>query len=127
MEVFETLHRIAPDDVVTLNNLVWSLRRSDPQRAPDLVRQALAAAPDTPEIQDPEAMILLEQGDYQKALELNQKILDATGSSQFAYHRARILEASGDHAAAIATLKTLLAGDDFAGRAEAEAMLARLE
>lgn len=130
IEAYETLYAMAPEDPIVLNNLAWAYREMDPENALNYVQQALAVAPESAAIQDTHAMILLEQGKYQEALAVNQKTLDASsgaGSSQFSFHRALILEASGDKSGAIAILKTLLAGDDFADKAEAQALLARLE
>ncbi|MEQ9462701.1 MAG: PEP-CTERM system TPR-repeat protein PrsT [Haliea sp.] len=127
VRVFETLHRIAPDDVVTLNNLAWSLRQSDPQRALGLVREALVAAPDTPAIQDTQAMILLELGNHDEALAVSQRTLDVEPqNTQFRFHRARILAGAGDKAAAVTLLQQLVNGPAFPEQAQARELLAEL-
>ena len=125
--MFETLHRLAPDDVVAMNNLAWAYRASNTARALELVEQALRAVPDNAAIQDTHAMILLENGDYDEALAVNQKTLDAAPESpQFRYHRAQILAAAGRSAEALTLLDALLRGPAFPEAPAATALAKQL-
>ena len=103
--VFETLHRLAPEDVVAMNNLAWAYRSSNTARALELIQKALQSVPDNAAIQDTHAMILLEKGDFDEALAVNQKTLDAAPDSpQFRFHRAQILAAAERPAEALELL-----------------------
>lgn len=126
--VYERLYTLAPDDVVVLNNLAWLQRAENPTRARELVDRALRIAPGHAGVLDTKAMILLDQGQLDRALEVSRQSLDATPSKPvYRYHRAQILVAGGDRSAAKGILGQLLAEHrHFEGREDAEALLREL-
>lgn len=127
LPLYESLRRLDPEGVVPLNNLAWTLRQSDPERALALVGKALERAPENPSVLDTQAMILLEMRDYPAALQASRKALEADPkNSQLLFHRARILAASGDREAAEAILEPLVSGPAFPAQAQARSLLQSL-
>jgi putative PEP-CTERM system TPR-repeat lipoprotein len=99
-----------PGNVAALNGLAWYLRKTSPQEALDLAERAYGRAPDSPAVADTLAMVLLEQGAYQQALETNAKAMRlAPADPRFRLHRAQILGRWGDRAGALAVLDELRA------------------
>ena len=73
-------------------------------------------------------MILLELGNHDDALGVNQQTLDAQPQSpQYRFHRALILADAGDEAAATTILRELVAGPPFPEQSQARELLAELE
>ncbi|SEO97558.1 tetratricopeptide repeat protein [Aquisalimonas asiatica] len=67
-ELYEDLIAINPDDVVALNNLAWTLRESEPQRALRLAERAHELAPDAANVRHTLAMALVENGKVSDAI-----------------------------------------------------------
>jgi len=113
-----------PQNVVALNALAWQLRKTSPQEARDLAERAYARAGDAPEVGDTLAMVLLEQGAYQQALEANDKVIRlAPKDTRYQLHRAEILGRWGDKRGAAALLDELMAQNLApAQKAEAESL-----
>lgn len=111
-EAFEKLTKLAPDDPVVLNNLAWSYRAIDPEKAVAYAARAMELSPGTPSIQDTFAMVLLESGDPERALSLSDAVLAAEPENmQFLLHRARILIALDRRPEARDILEGLPAGE----------------
>lgn len=129
VKVYETLVDMEPEDAVALNNLAWSYRKIDSNQALTYVRKALEIVPGSGAIFDSLSMILFEKGTYNDALVANQKALDVSRENpQYLFHRAQILETSGDSEGALVLLEKLVTTDvNFAGKADAVIMLARLK
>ncbi len=66
--LLERVLEASPDDVVALNDLAYALRGRDPERAWALVRSALSRAPDSPEVLDTAARVLLARGNAAEAV-----------------------------------------------------------
>ena len=93
-----------------------------------LARRAFALVPGDPDVADTLALILLEVGEEQEALDLlkgaRETAVDDTGIH---FHFARALAANGLTDGAVSELRALLGRDrDFPQRPQAEALLARL-
>lgn len=67
-ELYEELVAINPDDVVALNNLAWTLRESEPERALRLAERAHELAPDAANVRHTLAMALVENGKVSDAI-----------------------------------------------------------
>ena len=86
-------------------------------------------APDTAALIDTFAMVLLENGDNQKAQTQIERALKLEPNNPgMRFHAAQIRLALDDTDGAVLILKSLLGGKgDFAEKAEAEALLASLK
>ncbi|MEZ5501371.1 MAG: PEP-CTERM system TPR-repeat protein PrsT [Halioglobus sp.] len=122
--------QVEPDNIVTLNNLAWSLRHASPKKALGYIRRATGIAPGQPELLDTLAVIESLNGNHKAALDgIRRARAAAPQDRSMGYHEAVIRLAAGQAGRAIATLQALLAQDEdeFAERADAEKLLAALE
>jgi predicted Zn-dependent protease len=94
-----------------------------------LAERAVAAAPQSPNIDDTLGWILLAQGEADKAVSyLSAASVSAPGNPDIQYHLAVALNRVGRTADAQSTLETLLgSGAAFADKAEAERLLQQLK
>lgn len=125
---YEAMLRLQPDDPVVLNNLAWSLREMDSSRALEYVELALQGRPESASMLDTKAMIIMEQGAYTRALQVNQEALDRSrGHPKVRLHRAQIMERGGMTDQAIAILQELVVPSvQFPEKDQAQALLLRL-
>lgn len=122
--------KLEPGNITALNNLAWNLRRSEPKRALEYIRQAVAIAPDLPVLLDTLAVVESQNGDHVAAQRnIERALAAAPDDSSVRFHAAMIAAARGDTAQAITALEALLANpaDTFPERAEAEALLQTLK
>ncbi|MBV5307924.1 MAG: PEP-CTERM system TPR-repeat protein PrsT [Chromatium okenii] len=114
-----------PKNAVAMNNLAWLLQDRDPAQALKYAQQAFAAAPKSAEIVDTLAMVLLRNGQIRDALRTIDKALALSADNgSLLFHKAQILQKSGDRAQAQQVLETALQSTQtFAERSEAEALL----
>jgi len=118
-----------PDNALYRNQLAYMLWKAG--RAADAVPHAERAhelEPKSPEIADTLGIALLDSGETARALDMLEtaaRALPEQGEVQ--YHYARALAAAGRDAEAREVLTGLLAAEAFARRAEAQALLDRLE
>jgi putative PEP-CTERM system TPR-repeat lipoprotein len=125
---FIKLLEIAPDNTAALNNLAWMLRQKNPQQARQYAEKALTLAPDDGSVMDTLGVIVLEQGDKQRALDLLRKASQQLPQNRdIRYHLAKTLVANGQKDEARQVLRGIL-GDQitFDSRQEAEALLKEL-
>lgn len=111
------------------NNLAWLLRNNAPEKAEAFGAKAVELAPLSPAFQDTYAVALMNSGKLLKAKDVIEraKNLDAQ-STAISYHRALILEKSGDARGAKRELMALLGRqEEFTQRKDAEALLRKLE
>ena len=125
---YETIHKLAPREVISLNNLAWIYAQRRDPRAPDLARQAYRLAP-SPQTADTLGWTLVEGGDPAGGL---QYLKDASAAqpndAAIQYHLAAALDATGDKSEARTLLEHALASDAaFEGRDDAKALLDRLQ
>lgn len=120
---------LEPGNITALNNLAWNLRRSNPRKALEYIRQAVAIAPNRPVLLDTLAVIESLNGDHAAAQRnIARALAGAPNDISVRYHEAMIAAARGDTAQAIAALEALLADPAaFPERAEAEALLKSLK
>ena len=127
--VYERLIAQTPDDVVALNNLAWSYRDIEQDRALTLAQKASDLAPDSAAITDTHAMVLFHRGEFDKALAVNEKALGLEPQNpQLRYHRAMILAEAGSDSEAVSILESI-ANEEvaFPGRSEALELLSELK
>ncbi len=120
---------LQPDNISALNNLAWSLRIENPQRALEYVQRASKLAPDMPAVLDTLAVVEYHNGNHQSARQAIQRALaGAPDNASMRYHQAMIDAALGEKDKAIAVLQEVLAKDagEFPERAEAEKLLKTL-
>jgi len=126
---FRVVVERAPNNALALNNLAWLLRAASPAEAADLASRGLKIFPQSAELNDTYAMVLLEQGKIDEARRVidKAKYLNASNPT-ITYHRALILEGGGDLEAAERELNNLLqVNESFSYRADAENLLRRIE
>ncbi len=99
----------SPDYVPALNNLAWLLRDDNPKRALAYAEHAHQLSPNNPAVMDTLGVLLLQQGDKVKALELlaEAQTLNPNNSS-IAYHYAKALTKNGKQEQAQKILNDLL-------------------
>jgi putative PEP-CTERM system TPR-repeat lipoprotein len=126
-ELYKAIVEAQPENVSALNNLAWLTRKADPKAALDYITRADKLAPQSAQIKDTYAMVELERGEFNRALSLNDKALEAApGNPDIRYNRAQILVRAGRNAEARELLGELVAGPGFAAQAEAKALLGSL-
>jgi putative PEP-CTERM system TPR-repeat lipoprotein len=124
---YELLVEQEPNSVSVRNNLAWLMRESDPAQALEHIERALELAPESLQVQDTYAMVLLANGEADRALNINSRILDRVpGNPDIRFNRAQILARAGRQDEAMALLEELVVGPSFASMADAEALLASL-
>jgi putative PEP-CTERM system TPR-repeat lipoprotein len=85
-----------PNNAVLMNNLAWLLQDRDAPRALQLAEKALAAAPNSPAINDTLGWIVLQKGDNARALPLLERAATlAPENPSIRYHYAVGLNRSG--------------------------------
>lgn len=121
---YRTLLALQPDNALVLNNLAWLVRTTDVDEALDFIARADRIVPNSPQIKDTNAMVELERGKFERALNLNQKALDsAQDDPNIRFNRAQILSRAGQKDEAADLLRELVAGPAFASQADAKALL----
>jgi putative PEP-CTERM system TPR-repeat lipoprotein len=121
---YEKLLALYPEDLIAMNNLAWSLRESDPERALELADSALRKAPGNPAVLDTRAMALMHAGDYDAALQTLDQVAEKIGEvPPLAFHRAQVLIAAGREKEARVVLEGLVDGPAFPEKAQAQALL----
>ena len=92
--LYEKVLTIQENNVLALNNLAWLYKGKQPEKALELVNQALALTPDTPAINDTLATVLLANNRPEDAERAIKKALKADNKNpSLLYHQAQILVA----------------------------------
>ena len=109
---------------MALNNLSFLLQETDPEESLQLAKQASSLAPQSAELKDTLAMALLKSGDLAQARKVMDKVLSMRPDNPtFRYHKAMILDKSGEREAAASLLKELVEAEIvFPAREEARAL-----
>jgi putative PEP-CTERM system TPR-repeat lipoprotein len=117
-----------PNNVVVLNNLAWALWQLKDPGALALAEKAHGLAPDNPAVADTLGVILVEQGDLKRGMQLlDEAVKAAPNVPDLRLHYARALLKSGDKAAARRELEQI--GQlqvETPAKAEAETLLKQL-
>ncbi|ALP54111.1 hypothetical protein Tel_13755 [Candidatus Tenderia electrophaga] len=118
----------SPNNLVALNNLAWHLQDSDPKQALQYAEKADTLAPGSAGIRDTLAVVLMKNGQHERALRISDTLLEKhPDDAALTFHRAMILAGAGRGAEAEGLLTELLQqADAFPERAAAEALLSRL-
>lgn len=126
---YEAILKVAPDDLMALNNLAWNLRGDEPARALEYAQQAYSKAQTSPQVLDTLAMVLVANGQPEKALDYSSSAVNqAPDNPTILYHKAVVLEANGKKDGALSVLQGLLAkSSNFPEKAEAESLAKRLK
>ncbi|CDG83259.1 putative PEP-CTERM system TPR-repeat lipoprotein [Janthinobacterium agaricidamnosum NBRC 102515 = DSM 9628] len=114
--------------IIALNDLAWAYQQDQDGRALATAERAHHLAPDNPVVLDTLGWILVTQGDAKRALPLLQRAAKAApGSADTQYHLGVAWMKSGDKKAARKQLERAIAtSQEFAHRAEAQALLTQL-
>jgi putative PEP-CTERM system TPR-repeat lipoprotein len=125
---YEWLQEKQPDNVPVLNNLAWAYHQVKDSRAVDTAERAYKLKPDSPAVADTLGLILVEQGNTKRGIELLQKaVTGAPGALGIRYHLAQGWLKAGDKSKARDELERLLStGEKFPERAEAVTLLKQL-
>ncbi len=117
-----------PENAVALNNLAWAYSLVDDPRAIETAKKAHDAMPDNGAIVDTLGWIMISQGFDEEGEDLLRKAVALeNGRAEIRYHHAVALAKLGKYDEARAALQEILAGDEgFAGRKDAEKLLAEL-
>ena len=89
----KTIREKAPDNVVNLNNLAWSLQQIKDPQATTIAQEAYALAPDNANVADTYGWILYQNGSIEESRRILQKAaaLDP-GNTEIQQHLAQALE-----------------------------------
>jgi putative PEP-CTERM system TPR-repeat lipoprotein len=125
---YEAVLAAAPNNVLALNNLAWSLRERDGARALTLAARAAELAPNAAEVLDTYGWLLVLRNEHGKAIEPLQKAASVPNApAAVRYHLASALAGAGRNDEARKTLDELLAANaPFDERADAEALRRKL-
>lgn len=120
--------RADPDNPTALNNLAWALSAQKKPGALEAAERANQVAPNQPLFMDTLAMVLAEQGQLPRALQLQKKAIELNPNAPaLRLALARLYVKSGNKAEARKELDELAKlGDDFKQQAEVRDMLAKL-
>jgi len=106
--VLKKLNKLRPDDPGTMNSLAWLLRKDDGDAALAYAERANQLAPNNAAILDTLAMILLENGDVDRSLDIiTQAAKRAPNNVSIGYHKALVLVKSGQESRARVVLQKL--------------------
>lgn len=128
IQQYETLQKGSPKDALILNNLAWLYQQKKDPKAVTVAAEAYKLAPQSPEVIDTYAWILVNQGQLPKGLELLKKaVVMRPGAPDIRYHLAAALEKNGQKNEAKRELQDLLAlGVAFPDEKNARALLDKL-
>lgn len=119
----------SPMNSAALNNLAWLLRDEDPVAALKYAEQAVTITNYAPEFADTLGMILLDKGEFVRAIRLFQGAASKDPANpSIAYHLALAQSKAGNSTEAATLLHKLLeARHDFDEKKDAQALLDKLE
>lgn len=124
---YELIVQRAPDNVIALNDLAWSLLQLKDGRALGFAEKAYQLAPKNPAVADTLAAILLDKGNTARAVPLLKKAVEqAPSAGDIRLHLAQALLKAGDRKGARGQCEQLLAMPDFKGQAEVRALMAQM-
>jgi putative PEP-CTERM system TPR-repeat lipoprotein len=127
-EAYEKALKLAPSNPMVLNNVAWSVQKTDPKRALELAEKAHALKPGDAGITDTLGWLLVQQFATARGLELLQEAHQlAPRGPTVHYHYAVALVKAGQKERARRELESLLASaKGFAQEAEARSLLGQL-
>jgi len=116
-------------NVVALNDLAWHLRNKQPSKALEYAERAKKLAPESIAVMDTLAVVLLKNGDIERAKRNIERVLAKQPKNlTIRYHNAMIDAAAGDKISAIEILRSILDEDrNFPEKAGAQQLLTELQ
>jgi putative PEP-CTERM system TPR-repeat lipoprotein len=122
---YRSLLAAQPNNPAVLNNLAWSLGQMKDSKAVGYAEQANKLAPNQPAIMDTLGMLLVDQGNAERGLDLLAKALQlAPEAHAIRLNHAKALLKAGKKPEAKQELETLAKlGDKFPAQAEVAALL----
>jgi putative PEP-CTERM system TPR-repeat lipoprotein len=127
IEVHEALLKEQPENPVVLNNLAWLYQGKKDARAVTMAEKAAQLAPDSLEISDTLAWILVQSGANDRGLAILEQISATNPTPNVQYHLAVALKNAGRRDAARRMLGDLLKSNQpFDSSADAKALLKEL-
>jgi putative PEP-CTERM system TPR-repeat lipoprotein len=125
---YEIVAEADPGNAAVLNNLAWNYWQIGDRRAKATARKAYELSPGDAPIVDTLGWILVQEGEAAEGVRLLQEAVSLNGERpEFQFHLAAGLAKLGRTEEARRTLESILENDqDFATRAEAEALLTEL-
>jgi cellulose synthase operon protein C len=120
--------QMQPNNPVALNNLAWVTGHLGKSGAIAYAEKAVSLAPNQPALLDTLAMLLANNKEYPRALELQGKALELTPTNNaMRLNLARILIMAGDKSRARTELESLAKlGDKFPDQSEVELLMKSL-
>ena len=127
-KAYRAVLELQPDSAMALNNLAWTLGQLKKEGAVAYAEKANQAAPNQPAFMDTLAMLLAENKEYARAIDLQLKALELQpASAGLRLNLAKIYVKAGDNARAKTELDTLAKlGEKFPAQAEVATMLKSL-
>lgn len=128
LNLYEKLLQQDETNIVALNNLAWLYFQKGKPEAVEYAEKAYTLAPESAQVMDTLAWILLKSNKTERALGLlSQALSKAPGSAAIRYHYAYALHQSGDTESAREELgKALSSTQKFDERADAEELMKKL-
>lgn len=129
IQVYSNVLKQAPNNNVALNNLAWLLRNKKPDLAMKYAKQAVEITNYAPTSADTLGVLLLEQGETEKALRvLEDASKKAPANPSISYHLAMALGKAGHTAKAVERLHELIeTNPDYSGLNDARKLLRELD
>jgi putative PEP-CTERM system TPR-repeat lipoprotein len=126
---YQAVLELDPENSIVLNNLAWLLRDREPAQALRYANQASELEPSSSLVQDTLAVVLLKNGEIDKAKRtIDRVLLKVPNNPTMRYHSAMIDAAAGRTETAKRTLSSLVQdADDFPQKREAAQLLAELQ
>lgn len=108
VRILEHLVKIDPNNAKSLNNLAWSLRALDPERAERLARRASELDPRSPQIADTLVAVLAQNQRYPDAIQLaSNAIRNSVRPSRLLLRRAELFLIAGQADDALSDLRSI--------------------
>lgn len=128
VKAFTRVIEAAPENVLALNNLAWLLRAKEPQKALVYAEKARALSPNDAGIMDTLGVVLMQQGELAKAVDVLQEAVRVRPDMlTVKYHLASALARQGKREQARKELQRLLnLEQEFPERKQAQALLTEL-
>ena len=129
MAEYRAVLESSPRATVALNNLAWYLRKQDPKQALTYAKRAYEIAPESVDVLDTLALVLMENKAFDEAqARIQQALKLAPENATVRYHAAQIRHAAGDKGGAVIILEPLVKGaKDFPEKQEAADLLELLK
>ncbi len=116
-------------NLIALNNLAWFLQDKNPQEALEYAKRADEIQPESPEIMDTLAMVMLKNDQARQAQRVMDKVIKlAPENLSMKFHSAKVDIAAGDRSTAEVKLTEIMgAGKEFSEKEEAKRLLEQLQ